>query len=144
MWAFFSSTAINISMQESLDKITNTVKGFNDHEQFNNWLLNTGKSIPSHQTISLCNEHNYVRGCSSNVWISGSNTNNKWLFEFYSDTLVTRGVGFVLTETLNGMDSDQVNQISFNDFNIIGTYLTLTRKKGLQAMINHMKSIVNA
>lgn len=131
-------------MLESLHKIERTVSDFSTAGQFNTWLLNAGRSVKVTDSNSMCVTSNYVRGCSSNVWIIGKQTKNKWMFEFYSDTNTTKGVGYVLIEAVNSMSSDQVNQLTFNNFNFIGSYLTLHKKKGLQAMINHVKNIVNA
>ena len=48
-----------------------------------------------------------------------------------------------MTTALNGLTSEQVNNVTFSDFNFLATNLTLAKKKGLQAMINHIKRIVN-
>ena len=148
MWAFFTLTPINIYMLETLEKISRTVSEFGTHNQFESWLLEVGKKAGSNlgpeNTRSICNDNNYVRGCTSNVWITGKQNKDTWKFSFYSNTLFTNGIVHVLCETCNGMTTDQVNQVKFSDFDLIAGHITLTKKKGLQAMINHIKNIVNA
>lgn len=130
-------------MLDTLNKVSNTVNDFNTPDQFNVWLMQTGVSAKHNDTAELCVTDNYVRGCTSNVWINGKLSSGHWLFNFYSDTTMTKGVGSILTTALNGLTSEQVNNVTFSDFNFLATNLTLAKKKGLQAMINHIKRIVN-
>jgi sulfur transfer protein SufE len=44
-------------------------------------------------------------------------------------------------EGCNGLTADQVAQIKYTDFDWLGGNLTLNKKKGLQAMLNHIKNI---
>jgi len=148
MWAFFTLTPINIYMLETLEKISRTVSDFGTHNQFESWLLEVGRKAGSDlgpkNTRNICNDNNYVRGCTSNVWITGKQNKDTWKFSFYSNALFTNGIVYVLCETCNGMTTDQVNQVKFSDFDPIAGHITLNKKKGLQAMINHIKNIVNA
>ena len=97
MWAFFALTPINIYMIETLEKISRTVSDFGNHSQFESWLLEVGKKAGSdlgpRNTRSICNDNNYVRGCTSNVWITGKQdmfqlTNNKQPFEICTPTIL--------------------------------------------------------
>jgi sulfur transfer protein SufE len=148
MWAFFTLTPINIYMLETLEKISRTVSDFGTHNQFESWLLEVGRKAGSNlgpiNTRNICNDNNYVSGCTSNVWITGKQNKDTWKFSFYSNTLFTNGIVHVLCETCNGMTTDQVNQVKFSNFDPIAGHITLNKKKGLQAMINHIKNIVNA
>ena len=143
MWAFSAFTGINISMLKSLEKIQNTVNDFTSSDQFNNWLMEVGKSAGA-ELESICKDNNHVRGCTTNVWIKGNMIKEKWYFGFYSNTLFTNGIVSMVCEGCNGLTSDQVNQIKFTDFDWLSTNLTLSKKKGLQAMLNHIKDIANA
>ena len=143
MWAFFVNTHINISMLESLEKITKTVKDFSNHNQFTTWLQEVGKSQLQYSR-SICTEDNYVSGCTSNVWITGKEEESKWQFEFYSSTMFTNGIVYILCETCNGLTTEEINKVNFSDFDPIALHVTLNKKKGLQAMINHVKDIVKS
>lgn len=129
-------------MLKTLDKISSTVKDFGDHRQFEDWLMEVGRSSRT-DTKELCTDINYVSGCTSNVWITGNNNNNKWKFNYYSSTLFTNGIVSILCETCNDMTTTEINDITFSEFDIIASQITLNKKKGLQAMINHIKNIVN-
>lgn len=140
MWALFAFASINICMLESLDKIKNTIKDFQSAKQFDDWLMAVGKSSGDNLR-SICVEENHVRGCTTNVWIKGNKIKEKWYFGFYSNTMFTNGVVSIVCEGCNGLTANQVAQIKYTDFDWLGGNLTLNKKKGLQAMLNHIKNI---
>ena len=53
--------------------------------------------------------------------------------------MFTNGIVYILCDTINGKTVDQVNQIEYNDYNFLGTNLSLRKKQGLQAMLNQIK-----
>ena len=144
MWAFSHFRGINISMLESLEKIQNTVNDFTSTDQFMNWLMEVGRVSHGPELQSICKDENHVRGCTTNVWISGNKIKDKWYFGFYSNTRFTSGVVSLVCEGCNGLTSDQINQVVFTDFDWLSKNLTLNKKKGLQAMLNRIKDIANA
>lgn len=144
MWAFFVTAPLNIYMLETLEQISKTVKDFSSQVQFNDWLMAVGKKADTSNSREICIDANYVRGCTSNVWITGTQKESKWYFNFYSNTMFTNGIVYILCNTISGKTVDQVNQVEYNDYNFLGTNLSLSKKQGLQAMLNQIKSIANA
>ena len=132
-------------MLNTIDRVVNTVQDFSSPNQFNAWLMQVGVDATADNIPKLCVTANSVRGCSTNVWISSNRKDalETWSFNFYSDTTMTNGIGSILTSAFNGLTTEQVNDVSFSDFNFLATHLTLAKKKGLQSMINHIKRIVN-
>ena len=130
-------------MLDTLEKLQDTVKDFTNHNQFQDWLMNVGKSYSGNSKI-ICTQDNYVSGCTSGVWINGKQTGKTWKFGFYSSTMFTNGIVSIVCEGCNGLTTDQINQVNYTDFDWLATNITLNKKKGLQAMVNHIKDIVNA
>ena len=58
--------------------------------------------------------------------------------------MFTNGIVYILCNTISGKTVDQVNQVEYNDYNFLGTNLSLSKKQGLQAMLNQIKNIANA
>ena len=58
--------------------------------------------------------------------------------------MFTNGIVYILCETCNGLTTEEINKVNFSDFDPIALHITLNKKKGLQAMINHVKDIVKA
>lgn len=131
-------------MLETLEQIRQTVRDFNSQNQFNDWLMAVGKQADKSNSREVCVNANYVRGCTSNVWIAGTQKESKWYFNFYSNTMFTNGIAYILCDTIGGKTVDQVNQIEYNDYKFLGTNLSLAKKQGLQAMLNQIKNIANA
>ena len=86
-------------------------------------------------------EQNFVHGCQSPVWVTGTDEPTGWEFSIDSDSFMVRGVGQMICDCLSGLTSDEIAQVTYYDFKQLAVYFSTQRKQGMQAIINRIKSI---
>jgi cysteine desulfuration protein SufE len=86
-------------------------------------------------------EQNFVHGCQSPVWVTGTDEPTGWEFSIDSDSFMVRGVGQIICDCLSGLTSDEIAQVTYYDFKQLAVYFSTQRKQGMQAIINRIKSI---
>lgn len=86
-------------------------------------------------------ERNFVHGCQSPVWVTGTDEPTGWEFSIDSDSFMVRGVGQIICDCLSGLTSDEIAQVTYYDFKQLAVYFSTQRKQGMQAIINRIKSI---
>jgi cysteine desulfuration protein SufE len=105
-------------------------------------LLDYGKNINTNTAIRV--KENYVNGCQSQVWITGTCKNDVWIFKFDSDALIVKGVGQIVLDTFNNLNTNEIQSITFHQFKPIAVTLSTQRQRGLQAIINKIHNITRS
>jgi cysteine desulfuration protein SufE len=124
---------------EQLDSYVKLVKDLRDSGLLYQCLLDFGKDIDT--DIDIRTQQNFVNGCQSQVWITGSCKNDIWSFKFDSDAIMVKGLGKIILDTYNGLTKDQISAITFHQFKPLAATLSTQRQRGLQAIINKIHRI---
>ena len=91
-----------------------------------------------------CNDAAQVRGCESRVWLIGERQDDHWQFRATSEARLLRGLLAVLLVRVNGLDSDQLQQLDVADwFEQLGLsrQLSPSRSNGMNAVLKRMRNI---
>lgn len=109
------------------------------------YLIELGKSLPliddTHKTDSF-----RIRGCQSQVWLKPELTDGRMFFKADSDALITKGLIALLVRVLDGQSPEAVADadLAFLDDIGMNEHLSPTRKNGLSAMIDRIRTFASA
>ncbi len=114
-----------------------------DWEEKYDYIINTlAKKVPF-MSNEYKNDETKVDGCMSQVWIKViKNPNNTYSFLGDSDSVIVKGLIYILLDVYNGKTSEEIKNIEVEQiFDKIGinAHLTLKRRNGLFAMIERIK-----
>ena len=104
------------------------------------YIIELGRKIPEFNPENRIEQY-LVRGCQSQVWITGEEQPTGWEFKLDSDSYMVKGIGNVLCRCMSGMTADEISQVGFYDFRDLTQYFSQQRKQGMQAVINKCKQI---
>ena len=106
------------------------------------YLIETGKKSPGLTDEYKSNDYK-MNGCQAQVWIKHNEQDSKHYFEGDSDAAIVKGIVTIVMESLSGLDTNEMEQVSKADFDILklGGGLTAQRQVGLMAMVDHCKKI---
>ena len=128
-------------MSVILKQYNDKVKNFISTEQFVDWIYLLGDI--EQVTENIRQQENYVKGCQSDVWITTTQSEEKYFFTIDSDVNFVRGIGRILTDVFSNHTKEEIENIKFTQFKCIAQYLSLPRKKGMQIMINKIHHLTN-
>lgn len=99
---------------ERLENIKNELNSFDDEFLKYSFLVELSAYVPSEQPDLMVDEHIH-KGCQSRVWIHFSKENGIFNMAATSDTLIIRGVLYVMMELYNGLSTEEIskNKIKF-------------------------------
>ena len=105
-------------------------------------LIEMGKSLKTNDK-ELQKEENLIRGCQSNTWIKATIKNNDIYFSADSETLLTKGIIFLLLKVVNNKPADEIVSTDFYFIDKIGlsTNLSPSRSNGLVSIIKEIKKL---
>lgn len=90
------------------------------------------------------NETTLVSGCESRVWLIGDRQNNHWHFRATSEARLLRGLLAVLLARVNGIDSNQLQQLEvaywFEQLGL-SRHLSPSRSNGMNAVLERIHRI---
>jgi len=124
-----------------LQEYTEVVRLFDKPDHMTQWLASLAQPLNAEQSQHIRTRDNYLAGCQNSVWISGTETDGEWCFEFDSDSKLTLGVGKILQDVYNGKSAQQIAHINYHDFKPIAQGMTTVKQRGLQIMINRIHQI---
>lgn len=127
---------------KNLNEYINLIKDFDSVEVFYDMLMENGKKIAKNKQYNIRQQENFVNGCQSQVWLTGSFANDQWKFLFETDTYMVYGIGKIILDTFNNLSSAEIKQITYHDFKPVASVLSSQRQRGLQAIINKIHTIV--
>lgn len=123
----------------NLESYIELVKDLKDSGLLYQCLLDYGKNITT--DIDIRTQSNFVNGCQSQVWITGTCKDNIWKFKFDSDAIMVKGLGKIVLDTYNSMTANEIQAITFHQFKPLAATLSTQRQRGLQAIINKIHNI---
>lgn len=124
---------------EQLESYVKLVRDLQDSGLLYQCLMDYGKNITT--DIDIRTQQNFVNGCQSQVWITGTCNSDKWHFKFDSDAIMVKGLGKIVLDTYNGLNKNQIAEITFHQFKPLASTLSTQRQRGLQAIINKIHKI---
>ena len=124
-----------------LDKMVNRLKSTDDPKRRYEYVLWLAKKLPQLPTELLL-EKNKVKGCISQVYVSGELLEGKVIWRGYSDALITKGLLCLLIEGLNNLTPDEILEIdeAFIKETGLNSSLTPSRANGFLNIFLNMKS----
>ena len=104
------------------------------------YLIETGKKNPG-LSDEYRNEEHKMHGCQAQVWIKHEEQDQKHYFKGDSDAGIVKGIVTIVTESLSGLSSSELDVVSKENFDILklGGGLTAQRQVGLMAMVDYCK-----
>jgi cysteine desulfuration protein SufE len=104
------------------------------------YLLELAALLPPMDS-SLKNESRLVKGCQSMVWLSLRLDEGRVMISADSDTLIVRGILFIIIEILSGRTADEILSAGFDflkDAGIMETF-SAERMKGIGNVIESIR-----
>jgi len=132
-----------LSPTPQLDKFVQRLQQAADDKKRYEYLLWFAKRLPPFSTSEKTPE-NKVAGCTSQVYITATLTEDKVTFHGDSDALITKGLVGLLVEGLNGLSPDTILQLKPDFIQKTGLNVSLTpsRTNGFYNIFNTMKAKV--
>lgn len=124
---------------EQLESYVKLVRDLQDSGLLYQCLMDYGKNITT--DIDIRTQQNFVNGCQSQVWITGTCEADRWRFKFDSDAIMVKGLGKIVLDTYNGLTHQEIATITFHQFKPLASTLSTQRQRGLQAIINKIHKI---
>jgi len=132
-------------MSENINKIQDEIiKEFSKLDDWfdkYNYLIKLGKNLNSSDR-KLKTEKNLMNGCQVNVWIKAESKNGKIQYQADSDSLITKGIIYLLLRVLNDRFPNEILNANLFFIDKIGlnSNLSPSRANGLIAILSQIKS----
>ncbi|MCK6418926.1 MAG: SufE family protein [Alphaproteobacteria bacterium] len=114
-----------------------------DWEERYRYLIDLGRALPV-MPDSLKTDENFVRGCTSRVWMAGGIRNGRLYFQADSDAHIVRGLIALLKVAYEGQKVEEIAGIDIAGFfSSIGLdqHLSPNRRNGFFAMVERLKTL---
>lgn len=124
-------------LNERLAEIREELNAFDDPFLKYSFLVELSAYVPADQPNLMKDEY-LQRGCQSRVWTRFELRDGAFFMQATSDTLIIRGVLYVMSELFNGVP---VREIAESDVNFleacgIAEHFSDTRATGIQSIVN--------
>lgn len=108
---------------------------FDDLDRFT-YLAALGGKLPKNDS-ALLDEQNLIAGCQSEVWMTVSISGGIVELHAYSDTMLIRGLLYILGECVNGLHVSEICMQELTVFEDAGlvALLSETRQSGLKSIL---------
>lgn len=116
---------------------------FDDWEERYAYLIDLGDQLPD-MDDNLKNDINFVKGCTSKVWMVGHFDSDKLQLIADSDAKIVRGLVAVLISTYNNKTKAEINSIDIKDiFSKLGleNHISPNRRNGFYAMVGRVHAL---
>jgi cysteine desulfuration protein SufE len=136
--ATISSTALTIN--ERQDEIVDEFLSIGDLLSQYEYLIEFAASLPSLEE-GLKNNENLVKGCQSQAWLVMKLDNGRLSLQADSNTLIVRGILYLLIDVLDGQQSEDVATASiyFLEKAELMTTFSASRRQGIGSIIASIK-----
>ena len=127
---------INKIQDEIIDEFSKMNDWFEKYEH----LIHLGKNLVSFDK-KVKTDENIIRGCQSQVWLKAKIKNEKIYYFADSDSLIVKGILFLLLRTLNNQNPEDIVDIDLYFIDKIGlsSNLSPSRVNGLMSIIKQIK-----
>ncbi len=128
------------SIKEKQNEIVADFEAMEDDFLKYSYLVELSTILPA-MDDSLKNDSNLVKGCQSHVWMDIKISDGRINFEADSDTMIIKGVLYLLKEVLSGQDVKEVyeTEIDFLKKADIMAAFESGRQKGIGFIIGTLK-----
>lgn len=122
-------------LKERLDEIRAELNTFEDDFMRYSFLVELSAYVNSDQP-ELMIEENLHKGCQSQVWIDFQIRNGLFFMNALSDTLIIRGILYIMMELFNGLSPKEIteNRIDFLKELGLSQHFSDTRVSGIQGI----------
>ena len=128
---------------QHIDEIIEDFALFSDWEERYAYIIDMGRNLKP-MSESLKTEENFVRGCTSQVWMTvNTDENNKLDLVADSDALIVKGLIGILVRVYEGQTPSEAAEIDIEGlFTKIGLseHLSPNRRNGFFAMAQKIKA----
>lgn len=127
---------------ETLDELVENFALFDDWEERYRYLIDLGRTLPA-MDGALKTDENYVKGCTSCVWMHPQIKDGKLHFIADSDAHIVRGLIAILDRAYQGQNLSDIGKIDISTaFASIGLDQNLSpnRRNGFFAMVEKIQS----
>ena len=122
-------------IQERLRAIREELAALEDELMQYSFLVELSAYVSPHQP-ELMREQNLQRGCQSRVWLRCHVDDGRFYMEATSDTLLIRGVLYIMMELFNGLKPEEIaaSDVDFLNDCGISRHFSGARVNGIQGI----------
>jgi cysteine desulfuration protein SufE len=134
------------NINKTQDEIINDFSKLNDWFDKYEFLIQLGKNLEPVDEEILTDE-NSINGCQSQLWLKADINNGKIHYFAYSDSLIVKGMLFLLLKVLNDNTPHDIIKSDLYFINKIGltTNLSPSRANGLMNIVKQIRlNAINA
>ena len=126
-------------LDERLAEIREELNSFDDAFLKYSFLVELSAYVPADQPDLMKDEY-LQRGCQSRVWVRHELRGGAFFMRATSDTLIIRGVLYVMSELFNGVSAREIahSEIPFLEACGIAEHFSDTRATGIQSIVNEV------
>lgn len=102
------------------------------------YLTYLGSLLGKPKSEELCIKQNLVKGCQSETWIKVHVQKGYLVLDAYSDTLIVRGLLYILRECMAEMQIQDYSISAFEELyqkTSLTSFLTASRREGLKSIL---------
>ncbi len=127
-------------LEERLKEIREELNSFEDELQKYTFLVELSAYIDPHQP-ELMTDQNLYPGCQSRVWVRYELRDGGFYMTSTSDTLIIRGVLYIMQELFNGLPPEEIAGAKLNFLEACGIaeHFSDTRTSGIQGLVDDVK-----
>ena len=116
-----------------------------DRERMLTYIMDLGEQLTPMDTLYK-NEHNTIKGCMSQVWLTYTRQKDRLFFEGDSNTAITKGLISLLFRVLSGQTAEDIIHANLYFVGKIGMTQLIgsQRSSGFANMVKEMKLIAIA
>ncbi len=122
------------------DELIENFGFFDDWEDRYSYLIDLGELVPP-MDDALKSDINFVRGCTSKVWMVGHFDNEKLQLIADSDAKIVRGLVAILISVYSGKSKTEIKSVNIQElFGLLGleAHLSPSRRNGFYAMVQRI------
>lgn len=129
------------SIRQAEDEIIEEFSVFDDWMSKYEYIIELGKDLPAIEPKYKTDEFK-IRGCQSQVWLTGEYKDGRMYYKADSDALITKGIIALLIRVLSGRRPEEivVSELDFVKEIGLTQHLSPNRANGLVSMINYLKN----
>jgi cysteine desulfuration protein SufE len=130
-------------MARTLDQLAESFSLFDNWEDRYRYLIDLGQRLTPLES-QFKTEENFVKGCTSRVWMVAEIRDGKFHFMADSDAQIVRGLIYLLMTAYQDMPLEQIDKIDIKKaFERLGLHqhLSPSRRNGFFSMVERIKEL---
>lgn len=132
---------------QHIDALIEDFELFSDWEERYAYIIDLGRSLTPMDT-GLKTDDNFVRGCTSQVWmIITTDKNNRLKLIADSDAIIVRGLIGILVKVYEGLSPEEATAVDIENLFVklgLSEHLSPNRRNGFFAMAQKIKNYSGA